>query len=211
MTAGHEMTSLLKGSRLVDLFDRLTQQWHDQAEAADGAETHMHDEVETLHRHNYSLWHLEDEARRLDVADAVIVQCKRSIDRHNQRRNDAIEAIDLWIFNELKTAPASPEAEMNSETPGSIIDRLSISSLKIYHMQQEIVRPDVAAEHVRKARERLAILQEQRCDLVLALDRLADDLIDGRKRHKLYRQFKMYNDPATNPALYKKESQKQGL
>ena len=35
-----------------------------------------------------------------------------------------------------------------------------------------------------------------------ALDELLTDLAAGKKRLKIYRQFKMYNDPQLNPYLY---------
>ena len=52
---------------------------------------------------------------------------------------------------------------------------------------------------------KLAVLNEQRQDLTTAIDQLLDDIEAGRKYMKVYRQMKMYNDPATNPILYGKK------
>ena len=92
---------------------------------------------------------------------------------------------------------------MNSETPGSIVDKITILSLKIYHMLEETNRKDVSEEHIKKCREKLEILKEQRFDLANALKKLIYDILNGNKKHKVYYQFKMYNDPDLNPVLYK--------
>ena len=195
----------LKGQHLCSLFDDWTRQWHDNDVPAISEMRDFQDYVKWIHYNNFMLWHQEDEARREDVADSVIVQCKRAIDRINQQRNDGIESIDLWIADQLKNVPQRKEAAMNSETCGSIIDRLSILSLKIYHMREQTERSDVPAGHLERAQQRLSILREQRQDLLMAFDDLWYDLEHGRKRHKIYRQYKMYNDPDTNPALYSRK------
>ena len=60
------------------------------------------------------------------------------------------------------------------------------------------------AEHIAKCKAKLAVLLEQQKDLSLAIDQLLDDIAEGKKYMKVYRQMKMYNDPDTNPILYKK-------
>ncbi len=155
------------------------------------------------HEQNYRLWHEEDIARRQDVSDSEIAAVKRRIDKLNQQRNDMIEKLDDALIAELAAQgirPA-PEARQNSETPGSIIDRLSILALRIYHMQEQRSRTDVSPEHLQRVEQRLAVLYEQREDLATALAQLWEDILSGRKRLKVYRQFKMYNDPAFNPYL----------
>ena len=102
------------------------------------------------HRWNRLLWAQEDEARRTDVPDAAIVQNKRAIDRYNQRRNDAIEAIDDWLLTSLQRTPTGPDAWVNSETAGSIVDRLSINLLKLHHMGLQVQRRDAPTEHVER-------------------------------------------------------------
>lgn len=148
---------------------------------------------------NIRLWHEEDEARRRDVADAVIAGVKRRIDVHNQERNDLIERIDESILAAL--GPPAATAPLHSETPGSILDRLSILALKIYHMRVEAERADAVEDHRARCRERLAVLEEQRNDLAACLEALLADVAAGRRRFRVYRQFKMYNDPELNPAL----------
>ncbi len=155
---------------------------------------------------NYILWHLEDDARRNDVPDAEIARIKRSIDVTNQKRNDFIEKIDEIIIDmhsgftesEINTLP------MNSETPGAIIDRLCIINLKIYHMEEEVNREDAAQDHRNKCSDKLKILEFQRKDLAASFDVLMDELLKKQKQLRVYRQFKMYNDPNLNPSLYKK-------
>ena len=158
------------------------------------------------HRFNFLLWHEEDIARSPDVGDARIAAVKRAIDGYNQRRNDAIEKIDDALLHELERTGvvSAAGARLNTETPGSAIDRLSILSLRIYHMQEQAGRTDATAEHIAKVQQRLAILYTQHDDLSNSLADLVDDIFAGRKRLKLYRQMKMYNDPTLNPYLYRR-------
>ncbi|OGJ84773.1 MAG: hypothetical protein A2268_11630 [Candidatus Raymondbacteria bacterium RifOxyA12_full_50_37] len=188
---------------LSDLFQSAVAAWHTdgQPRTTDALQVH----ALTLHRHNYDIWHEEDQARRRDVADQTIVQVKRTIDRLNQLRNDSIEKIDRHLLD-IIGGHANPDAPVNSETPGSIIDRLSIISLRLFHMEEETRRPDASGDHKVSCEKRLAVLREQHADLVTALTRLLNDLSDGKKRLKVYRQFKMYNDPALNPALYRTQN-----
>jgi len=156
------------------------------------------------HEQNYRLWHEEDIARSPDAPDAHIAQVKRNIDRLNQQRNDLIERLDDHLIEQLIAAGIrpSPQARLNTETPGSVIDRLSILSLRIYHMEEQAQRHDAGPQHVETARRKLAILYEQLGDLSTSLGELLDDIFAGRKHLKVYRQFKMYNDPTLNPYLY---------
>jgi chromosome segregation ATPase len=159
---------------------------------------------EQQHRRNFDLWHEEDKARDPAATDHQIAVVKRAIDSFNQQRNDLIEKLDDFIYATLqrqKIAPA-PDAPWNSETPGSIIDKLSIMSLKVFHMREQTERLDAAPEHIQKCRTRLATLTQQRDDLTTALQTLLNDLFSATKQMKLYRQFKMYNDPDSNPKIY---------
>lgn len=159
--------------------------------------------IEENHRCNAALWREEDKARRTDVPDAEIVRCKRSIDRYNQQRNDAVEALDECVLGALAgTVKPQPDALQSSETVGAIIDRLSILSLKIFHMALQTRRADASEEHVAKCRAKLDVLVRQRRDLAACLDRLLEGLCSGRAIFRTYRQYKMYNDPALNPELY---------
>ena len=157
--------------------------------------------IDDNHRHNCLLWDEEDLARRRNVADSAIAGNKRAIDAYNQKRNDAIERIDENLLPLFPQAQG-PQARLNSETPGAMIDRLSILSLKAHHMRLQTERRDVGRQHIEDCLAKLARLQEQRADLAGCLDRLFEEARRGETRFKIYRQFKMYNDPALNPAIY---------
>jgi len=157
----------------------------------------------TQHRANFELWHEEDKARVPEVPDAEIVRVKRAIDRLNQRRNDLVETMDGWLMERLQQ---NTEAPLHSETPGLMIDRLSILALKIYHTHEEASRASANEEHRAKNLARLALLLEQRGDLAGCLDSLWAQVLEGSRRFKLYRQLKMYNDPELNPAVYGRTS-----
>jgi hypothetical protein len=157
--------------------------------------------VDLNHASNARLWAEEDLARRRTVGDAEIAANKRAIDRLNQARNDAVERCDEVFMGWLSSAMASG-SRLHSETPGMMIDRLSILALKVRAMRAQATRTDAGEEHRRMCAERLERLVEQRGDLAGCLDALIADCLAGRARFKLYRQFKMYNDPALNPSLY---------
>ncbi|MEO8101649.1 MAG: DUF4254 domain-containing protein, partial [Betaproteobacteria bacterium] len=157
--------------------------------------------IETNHRCNSELWDEEDLARRLDVEDSAIAANKRRIDVFNQKRNDAVERIDDLILQAL-AATMNTGARLNAETAGMMIDRLSILSLKLKAMHQQTLRADVNDNHLISCRQKLERLVEQRNDLSDCFDALLAECQTGRARYKIYRQFKMYNDPALNPALY---------
>jgi hypothetical protein len=154
---------------------------------------------------NYLLWHEEDIARSPDVGDQEIARVKRSIDRLNQQRNDWIERMDDWITAALeqRKVRAADDASLNTETPGSAVDRLAIMALRIYHMEEQLSRQDVDREHIQSVQQKLLVCRIQHADLSQSLSELLDDLAAGRKRHRTYHQFKMYNDPTLNPYLYK--------
>lgn len=164
--------------------------------------------IEANHRYNNLLWDEEDQARRKDVPDSAIAANKRAIDGYNQRRNDAVERIDECLLAELDGVVRRSDARMNSETAGAMMDRLSILSLKIFHMRLQTERTDASPEHIDTCKQKLARLNEQRRDLAACLDRLLAECAAGTVYFSSYRQFKMYNDASLNPYLYGGKSAK---
>jgi hypothetical protein len=176
--------------------------------------------IQTNHRFNCLLWAEEDLARRTQVVDAEIAANKRAIDRYNQARNDATERVDELLLVELglvdaasartdaplSTVPAG--SRLNSETAGSMIDRLSILALKVHAMRLQTERRDVDDAHRSTSAAKLERLQQQRADLSVCLDALLADCRAGRAHFKVYRQFKMYNDPRFNPALVSEQQRR---
>ena len=150
-------------------------------------------------------WHFEDIIRDPQIDPVEALKLKRRIDKSNQDRTDLVELIDSYFLDKYKEVLALPDAMINTESPAWAIDRLSILALKIYHMQQEVERTDTTKEHHDQCQVKLAILLEQKKDLSTAIDQLLADIETGRKYMKVYKQMKMYNDPALNPVLYAKK------
>lgn len=190
------------------LQDDWTERWHAGDDRCEELEDPLLHGVRQLHLQNHLLWHEEDNARAAQASHKQIADVKRLIDRLNQQRNDCIEAIDDELLSRLAGIPITEDTPWNTETPGSTIDRLSILALKIYHMRQQTQREDVTDAHRTRCQRKLEQLEQQRGDLKIASQRLFDDLLAGHKQMKLYRQFKMYNDPELNPKIY--QSKKRG-
>lgn len=148
-------------------------------------------------------WHYEDTIRDPHIDPIEALALKRRIDRSNQDRTDLVEQIDSYFRQEYSQVNVLPSATINTESPAWAVDRLSILALKIFHMHEEAVRADATDEHKKMCENKLEILLEQQQDLSTAIDQLLEDIASGRKYMKVYRQMKMYNDPATNPVLYK--------
>jgi cell division protein FtsB len=185
---------------IIDLHESTVARWHTQQ--VDNPYEGFLNVVCDQHQQNFRLWHQEDIARSPVVSDADLAKVKRAIDQLNQRRNDLIEQLDDYLVEALSSVQIRPDARRNTETPGSVIDRLSIIALRLYHMEEQACRGDASDSHIAKAKGRLEILHQQHIDLRESLDELLDDLFSGQKRLKVYRQFKMYNDPTMNPYLY---------
>jgi hypothetical protein len=147
-------------------------------------------------------WHLEDIIRNPSIEPVEALAIKRRIDRSNQERTDLVELIDSYFLDRYKDAKPLPEATINTESPAWAVDRLSILVLKIYHMYQEVIRPDAEPTHKAACEAKLSVLMEQKKDLSEALDQLLSDIEEGKKYMKIYKQMKMYNDPELNPILY---------
>lgn len=147
-------------------------------------------------------WHFEDIIRDPNINPDTALVLKRRIDKSNQDRTDLVELIDSYFLDKYKDVPPAPDATINTESPAWAVDRLSILALKIYHMRKEVNRTDTTPEHHDQCEKKLNVLLEQKKDLSAAIDQLIADIEAGRKYMKVYKQMKMYNDPALNPVLY---------
>ena len=201
---------MLKCKECFEIFERSIDTYH----ILDDVEQPFHNPYgkgtieNTLFRKNWIdtiQWHREDIIRKPDIDLALALQIKRNIDRDNQERVDLVEHIEDVIAAELKDVKVLPDATINTETPGWAIDRLSILALKIYHMRIETNRSDAGEDHIRNCKRKLNILLEQKADMFTSIDQLLDDLAAGKKKMKLYKQMKMYNDPHLNPVLYQQQ------
>jgi len=150
-------------------------------------------------------WHLEDIIRDPNIDPVEALKLKRRIDASNQERTDMVEYLDSYFLDMYKEVETNENTPLNTETPAWAFDRLSILQLKIYHMEQEVKRTDVSKEHIQKCQEKLDVLLQQEIDLSLAIEQLLQDFSAGRKKMKVYKQMKMYNDPNLNPVLYRGE------
>ena len=182
---------------------------------------HVHDDIDTPINNPYDdgtienrlylkcwidtvQWHFEDIIRDPHIDSIEALALKRRIDRSNQDRTDLVEQIDSYFRQKYSEVKVLPDARINTESPAWAVDRLSILALKIYHMREQAERQDASKEHKDTCTAKLNVLLEQQKDLGTAINQLLEDIQEGRKYMKVYRQMKMYNDPSTNPVLYKK-------
>jgi hypothetical protein len=198
---------MLDAQAISQLHHQATLRWHADHAWPDPATlaklTAANPLVETIlahHQANFDLWHEEDKAREPGAPDARIAQVKHAIDALNQTRNDLVETLDRALLDDA--GAQNPAAPLHSESPGIIVDRLSILALKIFHTAEEAHRLSASDAHRQKNLARLTLLEEQRSDLTACLDLLWREILDGQRRFKLYRQLKMYNDPELNPMVY---------
>jgi hypothetical protein len=155
------------------------------------------------HAFNFQLWQEEDKARREDKGFEFVYNAKRQIDHFNQQRNNHMELMDQWLYQQVKlTAVAAVDCPVHSETPGMMIDRLSILSLKQFHMGLQTTRQNVDEPHRLSCLDKLQLIERQRNQLLICLREFFDDCLSGKRTFKLYLQLKMYNDKNLNPELY---------
>ena len=147
-------------------------------------------------------WHYEDIIRDPQIDPVAALVLKRKIDASNQVRTDMVEYIDSYFLDKYKNVQVKPNAKINTESPAWAMDRLSILALKIYHMNEEATRPDASEDHRAKCQAKLEVLLEQKQDMFTSISQLIEDIENGDKFMKVYKQMKMYNDEELNPVLY---------
>jgi|TARA_B110001469_G_scaffold63950_1_gene61244 hypothetical protein len=181
--------------KVLNSVDQPFQNKHDKGEDLIGHLLYRKSWIDTVQ------WAYEDIIRDPNIDPVAALKLKRKIDASNQDRTDTVEFIDSYFLETYKTVQAKPTAKINSESPAWVIDRLSILALKIYHMQLETVREDASESHKQSCQTKLNTLLEQRTDLSTAIDDLLEDIANGDKYMKVYKQMKMYNDDELNPVL----------
>jgi hypothetical protein len=154
-------------------------------------------------------WHLEDVIRDPAIDPAEGLRLKRRIDKSNQERTDTVERMDDFFLLAFEDVDYAPGTRVNSETPAWLLDRMSILTLKIYHMKEQTERKGVSAHHIGQCRDKLTVLEEQKEDMKKAYDELLYDIQKGTRTFKVYRQMKMYNDSTLNPVLYGSKNKKE--
>jgi len=199
---------VISAARLSTLQTEAVARWHVDPISCDNREFDAL--VLANHEINFRLWHEEDQARDPGATDAIIAQVKRRIDRLNQQRSDSIEHLDNAIADAISAADVTvdPALPLNTETPGSAIDRLSILALRIFHLAEQCDRPEIDNAARGRVTVSLRIAEQQRTNLELSLQQLCDDLFAGVKQHQTFRQLKMYNDPELNPVIYRYAAKK---
>jgi hypothetical protein len=207
---------MLDALQITRLHDEATLRWHQRGPSPEKSEAlaappctgaGLAELALAQHRANYDLWHEEDLARAPDATDADLARIKRAIDALNQTRNDRMEAMDRLLL--AAAGAQNPGAPLHSESPGLILDRLSILALKLYHTAEESRRANAPEEHRQRNLDRLQLLEDQRADLAACLDALWIEVLAGKRRFKLFRQLKMYNDPELNPVVYSHKAETQ--
>ncbi len=146
-------------------------------------------------------WHYEDIIRDPNIDPVAALTLKRQIDASNQDRTDMVEYVDSYFLEKYKDAKTQSNATINTESPAWGVDRLSILALKVYHMNEEATRENASEAHRDACQTKLNVLLEQRVDLSTAIDQLLNDIAEGTKYMKVYKQMKMYNDDELNPVL----------
>jgi hypothetical protein len=206
----HNYSTMLKANQCYEAFQRSVDDYHimDHVDTAAKSPYAAQSFEDLLYRKNWIdtvQWHLEDIIRLPEINPTEAVQIKRRIDKSNQDRTDMVEQMDDYFLEKFKDVQPKPNAKINSETPAWLLDRMSILLLKIYHMREQTERKDVSTEHVAKCQAKLGILLEQKTDMQMAFDQLMEDILNGERKMKVYRQMKMYNDATLNPMLYQKK------
>jgi hypothetical protein len=211
------MNEKLPGAReIFDVAGAAIERWHEREEDISSIEDALEKLgtnstnrfvrfVERLSILNTALWHEEDKTRDLDATDAMIAQSKRLIDQLNAERVETVELIDDQLVEAIELNSSAP---LNTETPGSIIDRMTILCLKQYHMSYEAGRESATEEHRSGCMGKLLKIEGQMGDMMQAYDYFIHEMELGKRTFKIYRQFKMYNDPELNPFLYRKKGKR---
>lgn len=197
----------MNATHCFTLFDQAIDTYH-VTDNVDAVMNNLHEGVDRLLYHKCWIdtvqWHLEDIIRDPNIHPDEALIIKRRIDKSNQDRTDMVEKIDDWFWDYFGKKNDLSCGKINTESPAWVVDRLSILALKIYHMREQVDRTDADIKHKEKVQQKLDVLLEQKEDLSLAFNQLIDDVMEGRKYMKVYRQMKMYNDESLNPVLYKK-------
>ena len=153
------------------------------------------------HYGNFRQWRWEDVCRQPGIDDHALAQAKRAIDKLNGRRHELIEAMDDALLKALhrQGLEQNPRAPLNSESPGSMIDRCSILALRLHFKQAQIDRSPQTGRELKKFEAVHAFISKQRADLLGCLEELMAAVAAGGRRFPVYRHFKIYGGTAAPP------------
>ncbi|MFD3653453.1 DUF4254 domain-containing protein [Streptomyces sp. NPDC058620] len=154
----------------------------------------LDDTITRLHTVNGRLWDTEDQVRGALLSAAQVADCKREIDQLNAERNMLAERADE-VLGTLADAGCA-DAPLHTETLASVVDRLSVLTLRIWHSEQTAARDELA-------HRRVPALHGQREELCAALDSLITDVVAGRRRLPVSARFKLYGRDDVAPAEVK--------
>ena len=199
----------MKAENCIDIFEKAINNYHINDDVYQSFKIHLKDGTieNTMYQKSWIdtvQWHYEDIIRDPNIRPDDGMDMKRKIDKSNQHRTDVVEQLDDYYISIFKDVVTNSAAKLNTESPGWVVDRISILCLKIYHMQEQVDRTDADNKHKQQCLNKLNVLLEQKEDISKSFNDLLDEIQKGEKQIKVYRQMKMYNDDTLNPVLYKK-------
>ena len=141
---------------------------------------------------NKILWDLEDSARLSELGNNHVAEAKKNIDVNNQQRNNLIREIDIALYKLLNITSGDSE-DFYGESPGMIIDRLSIIFIK-HSVVQKIVsvvkEDDLRSEYLEKEK----ILLGQIKNIGNFFDVYMQKLVNKQVFFEIQEPVKIYND-----------------
>jgi hypothetical protein len=185
------------------LFDHSVELWHKKVPSPQG--NSLYNKILLLHLYNFRIWHYEDEIRNPKAKLTSIAKFKKKIDRNNQYRNNQIEIIDSHFVNLIRKKNIKTQDNIPgfTENPGSTLDRMSILSLRMYHLKEELNRRTCDINHKTNVNLKLITLFNQKSVLLNNFKYQLVNIFHGKASLRPFFAIKLYNNPKLNPSIYK--------